>query len=243
MTMTTITMTMITPIATEAALYRLMTWLSPAFPVGGFSYSHALETAVEAGLVRDRAGLEAWVAAIAARGAGRADASLFCAVWRGVTDGDAAGFLEAAELAAALRGTSELARESAGQGAAFLMTVQAAWPDLPLGGWVARLEGAGIMPAYCIAVALAASLAGVPLAAALTAFLQGFAANLVSAGVRLVPLGQTDGQRVTAALEPVIAAAVAAALSRAPEDLGSAAPMVDLLSMRHEVQYTRLFRS
>jgi urease accessory protein len=224
----------------SAALYRLMAWLSPSFPVGAFSYSHALEAAVEDGRIRDRAQLAAWVEAIVAQGAGRCDASLFCAAWRAVVADDKDAFVETAELAAALRGTSELALESAGPGAAFATTIQAAWPELALERWVEQLAAP---PAYCVAVALAAALAGIPLAPALTAYLHGFAANLVSAGVRLIPLGQTDGQRVIAALAPSIQAAAEAAQTRPPEDLGSAAPMVDLLSMRHETQYTRLFRS
>jgi urease accessory protein len=235
---TTIIMT--TSITTEDALYRLMAWLSPSFPVGAFSYSHALEAAVDEGRIRDRAQLEAWVEAIVAQGAGRSDASLFCAAWRAVQADDKDAFAAVAALAAALRGTSELALESAGPGAAFVTTVQAAWPGLALGPWVERLAGP---PAYCVAVALAAALAGIPLAPALTAYLHGFAANLVSAGVRLIPLGQTDGQRVIAGLAGAIQAASEAAQSRSSEDLGSAAPMVDLLSMRHETQYTRLFRS
>lgn len=235
----TITTTM-TTITTDAALYRLMAWLSPSFPVGAFSYSHALEAAVEEGKLRDRTQLSAWVAWIVAQGAGRSDASLFCAAWRAVTADDTAAFRETAELAPALRGTSELALESAGPGAAFLTTVQAAWPELTIAPWADSLAAP---PAYCIAVALAAALAEIPLAPALTAYLHGFAANLVSAGVRLIPLGQTDGQRAIADLAPVIAAAAEAAQTRPLEDLGSAAPMVDLLSMRHETQYTRLFRS
>jgi urease accessory protein len=242
--MTTITITtMTTATPTEGALYRLMAWLSPSFPVGAFSYSHALEAAVEEKFVTDRASLEAWVGAIVEQGAGRSDAGLFCAAWRAVSADDETAFLDTAELAAALRGTSELALESAGPGAAFLSTVRAAWLDLGIAPWADRLEKAGIAPSYCVAVALAASLAEIPLAASLTAYLHAFAANLVSAGVRLIPLGQTDGQRVIAALAPRIAAAAEVALTRPLEDLGSAAPMVDLLSMRHETQYTRLFRS
>lgn len=234
---------MTTATTTEGALYRLMAWLSPSFPVGAFSYSHALEAAVEERYVTDRATLKAWVGAIVEHGAGRSDAGLFCGAWRAVSADDDAAFVGIAELAAAWRGTSELALESAGPGAAFLSTVRAAWPELTIGPRADRLEKAGVAPSYCVAVALAAALADIPLAPSLTAYLHAFTANLVSAGVRLIPLGQTDGQRVIAALAPRIAAAAEAALVRPPEDLGSAAPMVDLLSMRHEVQYTRLFRS
>ncbi len=139
----------------------------------------------------DRASLEAWVGAIVEQGAGRSDAGLFCSAWRAVSADDEAVFLDIAALAAAWRGTSELALESAGPGAAFLSTVRAAWPALAIAPWADRLEKAGIAPSYCVAVAVAASLAEIPLAASLTAYLHAFAANLVSAGVRLIPLGQT----------------------------------------------------
>ena len=94
-----------------------------------------------------------------------------------------------------------------------------------------------------LAVGAAAAIHGMPLPAVLTAYLQAFAANLVSAGVRLVPLGQTDGQRATAALELVVARAAAAAMTANLDELGTAAPLLDWCSMKHETQYTRLFRS
>jgi urease accessory protein len=277
------------PATREGALYRLLAWLSPAFPVGGFSYSHGLEAAVEAGTVRDRATLERWVAAVLTHGSGRIDADLFREAWgiashlrfgplppagegagegcrpttrllsvgrepsprpspaggRGpvVCGGDLAALLALSARAEAHRGTAELALESGAQGAAFLATCRAAWGHPVLDAWAASLEADGRKPAYAVAVGVAASLAGVPLAAALTAYLHAVAANLVSAGLRLIPLGQTDGQRCLAALEPVVHAAVAASLARDPEDFGACAIAVDLLSIAHETQYTRLFRS
>ena len=97
--------------------------------------------------------------------------------------------------------------------------------------------------AYPVAVAITAAGHGVPLAPALHGFLHAGAANLISAGVRLIPLGQTDGQRVLAALEPVLAATAEQAMATTLDDIGSAAFRADLASMRHETQYTRLFRS
>jgi urease accessory protein len=97
--------------------------------------------------------------------------------------------------------------------------------------------------AYPVAVAVAAAGHGVPLVPALHAFLHAATANLISAGVRLIPLGQTDGQRLVAALEGVIAATAARALQCPLDEIGGAAFRADLASMRHETQYTRLFRS
>ncbi len=231
------------PTITDAGLYRLITWLSPSFPVGGFSYSHGIEYAVEAGLVRDGDGLARWIEGIVAFGAGRVDAGLFRATWEAVAEEDEARLVWAAERGEALRGTAEAALESAQQGRAFVEALRQVWPGPNLERWLAALAAADRQPAYSVAVAMAASLAGVALRPALVAFLHALAANLVSAGVRLVPLGQTAGQRALAALEAPVLAAAEAALERPGDDLGAAALMVEWTSARHECQYTRLFRS
>jgi urease accessory protein len=226
---------------TEAGLYRLLTWLSPAYPLGAFSYSHGIEYAVETGIVRDRVGLEAYVAVSLEEGAARIDASLLGAAWSAAREDNTARLDEVADLAAAWRGTAELALESEMQGRAFLATTRAAWPHPGLDAFTARRIHKGA--ALPVAVGLAAALHGVALPLALTGFLHAFAANLVSAGMRLIPLGQTDGQRALAALEPAVARTVAAALATPLEDAASAVPLIDVCSMRHETQYTRLFRS
>ena len=223
----------------SAALYRVMTWLSASYPIGAFSYSHGIEYAVEAGQVGDRAGLIEWVGAILRQGSGRLDGALLAAAWRAAKADDAAQLDHIAELAGAWRGTAELALESAAQGTAFVTVTTAAWPDDHLTALAARHGGKLALP-VALGVAMAAH---VPLADALAAYLTAFAANLVSAGVRLIPLGQTDGQLSLAALEPVVARAAAAALAADLDELGSATPMLDWCSMRHETQYTRLFRS
>ncbi|WP_437681961.1 urease accessory protein UreF [Sorangium sp. So ce131] len=221
----------------EGALYRLLSWMSPAYPVGGFSYSHGLEWAVEAGLVTTAEQLRAWVATILGEGSGRVDAALLAAAYRAKQDQE---LDEVAELAAALRGTRELALESAQQGAAFLTITRAAWPHPRLDAFAERHAGEAALP---VAVGLAAAAHGVPLEPALAAYLHAFGSGLVSAGIRLIPLGQTDGQRVVAALEPVIAAAARRARETPLDHIGAATPMVDLSSMQHETQHTRLFRS
>jgi urease accessory protein len=225
---------------TDAALYRLMTWLSPAYPVGGFSYSHGIEHAVEAGQVRTADDLAAWIATVLEQGAGPVDAALFAAAWRAAGKGDDVALDDLIELGHAWRGTAETALESAAQGAAFVAITTAAWPDAELHR-VATRHG-GQLP-FAIAVAVAAAVQGIALQPALLAYLQAFAANLVSAGVRLVPLGQTDGQRVIAGLEPIVLRAALTAIETDLDELGTAAPLLDWCSMKHETQYTRLFRS
>lgn len=226
-------------ITTDAALYRLLTWLSPSYPLGAFSYSHGLEYAVEAGLVDNAATLERFVATVLGAGAGRSDAALFAAAWRDAASGDVAGLDEIAALAAAWRGTAETALESAAQGAAFLATTRAAWPH-PMLDALARRHKSMALP---VAVAVAAASHGIPAETALLAYLHSLVANLVSAGMRLIPLGQSEGQRVIAALEDRVAVAGRDGLATPLNLVGTAAPLVEWCSMRHETQYTRLFRS
>jgi urease accessory protein len=223
---------------------RLLAWMSPSFPTGAFSYSHGLETAVDDGAVSDAATLGAYVGTVLAHGAGRTDAALLVLAWRAQMRGDGDAVAQIAELAAAMRGSAELALESHAQGRAFLTTVRAAWPHADLDEAAERLAARDIEIASPVAVAIAGAVWAIPLDALLLAHLHAMASNLVSAGVRLVPLGQTDGQRVVAALEePIRAAARRAAAVTGSDAICSAAPAIDLLSIRHETQYTRLFRS
>jgi urease accessory protein len=141
----------------------------------------------------------------------------------------------------AFRTTAELALESTAQGEAFLATCRAAWPDPRLDHWAARLDRGRVC--YAAAVGAATGCVGIPLGSALTAFLQATAANLVSTGLRLGIVGQTNGQRILAALEALVGAAVARALTRGQSAFGGATVAVDLASMAHETQYTRLFRT
>jgi urease accessory protein len=224
----------------SAALYRLMAWLSPAYPVGAFSYSSGIEWAVEAGDIRDAEALRRWLAVVIAEGSGFCDGVFFAHAQRAAFSADDAALRDVAELAAAFAPSKERHLETTAQGRAFLETTQAVWPCSALDRLVAVWPGPY---AYPIAVAVAAGGHGIALAAALHAYLHAVTANLISAGVRLIPLGQTDGQRVLAALQPVIAGTAEHALATPLADVGSAAFRADLASMRHETQYTRLFRS
>ena len=224
----------------SSALYRLMAWLSPAYPVGAFSYSSGIEWAVEAGDITDAESLRGWLVVMLAEGGGFCDAVLFVHAHRAAARADDAALRAVAELAAALAPSKERHLETTAQGNAFVEATRAAWPGAALDRLKAIWDGP---VAYPVAVAIAAAGHGIGLELALGAFLQAVAANWVSAGVRLIPLGQTDGQRVLAALEPVIAATAQRAPGIALDDLGSAAFRADLAAARHETQYTRLFRS
>lgn len=233
-------MTMATETPDKQALYRLMAWLSPAYPVGAFSYSHGLEYAVEAGLVRDAETSLDWLADLIRLGGGWNDGVFLVCAHRAVTQGDRAALREVAELAAACAPSAELALETGAQGAAFIRTTRMAWACDRFDWLIEEWPGP-----YCYPVAVGAAAAAHDLALTWTlpAYLQAFAANLVSAAVRLVPLGQSDGQIVTAALEPVVLLAASELREATPDDVGTATVMSDLCSMYHETQYTRLFRS
>lgn len=207
------------------AIQTLTAWLSPAYPVGGYSYSHGLEWEVEAGRVPCAATLAAWIEDILAYGAGRTDAMLLAAAYR------AEDPAPIAELAEALSPSAERLLETTAQGRAFARTTTAAWSiDIP--------------PApYPVAVGIAARALALPLSLTATLYLQAFAANLVSAGVRLIPIGQTDGQRITRTLIPHVARIAEAALTAPPDAIGGIAVAADIAAMRHETQYTRLYRS
>jgi urease accessory protein len=225
------------------ALLRQQTWLSPAFPTGSYSYSHGIEWAVEAGHIRDRESLVDWLEADVCHGSGRNEAIFFIEAWRCATKEDCEKLLEVAELAAAFRGTSEFALESSQQAAACLATLRQVWPDRVLESLSEILSERRIPPSLAVVLGVRSAREGIPNGLALPAFLQNYVANLVIAGVRLIPLGQTDGQLAIAELEQAVLPASAQAKQATIDDLGSAAFMVDLASMAHETQYTRLFRS
>ena len=223
-----------------AALYRLMTWLSPAFPVGAFSYSSGIEWAVEAGDIADAAALRGWLAAMLADGSGFCDGVFVAQAHRAATANDHGALREVAELAAAFVPSRERQLETSSQGRAFIDIARAAWTCDGLDALVSACGG-GIV--YPVAVGLVSAAHKIPLAPAMHAFLHALVSNWISAGARLVPLGQTDSQRILAALEPAVVATASRALQASLDDLGSATFRADLASLRHETQYTRLFRS
>src|SRR5271166_6427814 len=247
-TMIVIATTMITgpsmdatdPEADGGSLLPLLIWLSPSFPVGAFAYSHGLEWAVEAGDIVDARSLESWLIDLVEFGAPRSDAIHFSVAFRSAASADWPALMEANGLAVALAASAERRLETTAQGAAFVTAARAAWDCEPL----RRLDEAPLKRiAYPIAVAAAASGHGLPLEASLQAFALAQAANLVSAVVRLGPIGQTDGQKILAALLPRIRTLAREAVSASLADLGGAAFRSDIAAMRHESQYSRLFRS
>jgi urease accessory protein len=225
------------------ALLRLQSWVSPAFPSGSYSYSHGLERAVEAGYIHDRETLIDWLQADLRYGSGRNEGIFFIEAWRSAAHDDLAKLFEIAELADAFRGTSEFALESSQQGVGCLSTLRRVWHDDLLDRLSERLSEQHVPPALAVVHGVASAKQGLPADLALPAFLQSYIANLVSAGVRLIPLGQTDGQRAIAALEQAVLTTAEETMGATIDDLGSAAFMVDLASIGHETQYTRLFRS
>ena len=221
-----------------AATLRLLAWLSPSFPTGAYAYSHGLEWAVEAGDIKDGETLRVWLEDVLSQGAGRSDAILLRHAHRGAEDVDALANI--AELAAATSPARERQGETLGQGSAFVAAATP-WHTPALIALAARIRREAI--AYPVAVGALAGAHGIPEDAVAAGYLETFIANLISAAVRLVPLGQTAGLRVLAALEPVILRIAMETRAATLDDLGGCVFRSDIAAMRHETQYTRLFRS
>ncbi len=233
MTRATITVMTMGNAPSTRSLLRLMAWMSPAFPVGAFAYSHGLERAVHDGLVRDRHALVDWLSDLLTVGSAWNDAILFAESWRQCHD--SAALRDLADLGEAMAGSAERHLETVKQGTAFLAAARA-WPD-PV------LES---LPGDCPFPVAAGAVSGahdVPLVSALSAWLHAFAANQVQAGLRLMPIGQQDGIEIIAALERTVGATAQRAAMTSLDDLGSATIMSEIAALNHETQYSRLFRS
>ena len=237
-TRTGMAMTTSRAITETAHLLRLLAWLSPAFPTGGFAYSHGIEWAVAAGDIRDAATLLGWAGDVLRHGAGRSDAILLRHAHRAAAAGDLEALVAVAELAMAAQPARERQAESAGQGNAFVLAAASWRPDL-LCALAARIDHI----AYPVAVGALAGAHGIAADMTVAATIQAFAANLISAAVRLVPLGQSAGLSVLAALEAAVTEVAVATAGATLDDLGGVCFRSDLAALCHETQYTRLFRS
>lgn len=218
----------------------LLLWLSPAFPVGAFAYSHGLEWAVEVGDIVDAASLRDWLEDLLKFGAPRNDAILFALAFRAAIGGDWADLTQVNELAIALTGSAERRLETLAQGGAFLAAFRGAWRRPALDRWP---EAASEPVAYPVAVAFGVAGHGLELAPCLEAFVLSLIANFVSAVVRLGPIGQSDGQKVLASLLQEVRRVAGEASRAGRDDLGGCAFRSDLAAIKHETQYSRLFRS
>ncbi|WP_298838633.1 urease accessory protein UreF [uncultured Roseobacter sp.] len=203
----------------------LMQWMSPGFPVGAFAYSHGLETVIASDNLRDAETLRSWVTDIIRYGAGRSDATLLAEAWRSTDNAE-----KTEAVALALASGAERLTETRDQGAAFARTVDDIWQT-------------AVGPCtYPVAVGLAAARRKLPLDLTAEAYLHAFAANLISAAVRLVPLGQTEGQKVLADLGPLITEVAGDACAEGAP-LYSNCIAGDIAAMRHETQYSKVFRT
>lgn len=226
--------------AAIAAERLLFLWLSPSFPVGAFAYSQGLEMAAEHGFVRSRADLQDWLSALIHHGSLRTDLIILSAAHRGTNARDREGLVAVNELACALQPSAERHLETTQQGGSFLTAIAGAWTTPEFATVRRWLEGP---VAYPVAVALAAAAHGIPRALVLDAYAFAWATALTSAAIRLSIIGQTDAQRILAALATDLSTAARAAETRTLDDIGTATFSADLCSLEHETQYSRLFRS
>jgi urease accessory protein len=218
---------------TRNDLQKLLTWLSPAFPVGAFAWSAGLEAAIVGGTVHDRASTQQWVEGNLTHGSLRTDAILFAHAHREAADPPALQGL--ADLCLALTPARERHDETTVTGASFA-TAAKAWPTPVLAS----------LPDPCpypIAVGAVAAGHAIDLESGLLAYLTAAVHSQVSVAVRLVPIGQSDGLVIMAALEPAIASTAALCQHAALDDIGSVAYAADIAQMTHETLTTRIFRS
>lgn len=220
----------------EGAILPLFAWLSPSYPVGCYAYSHTLEWAVEGGDVNDEESLVAWLTDLLTLGLGRNDAILLSHAYWAVEQGDCEGLEAVNELSLALAPSAELYLETSQQGRSFLDATLAAWPSPRL----LTLDGDVAFP---VAIGMAAAAHGIPLPITAQAYLFGLVQTLVSAAIRLAPIGQTAGIRVSAALAGTVQDVARRGMALTLDDLGGSTFRADLGSFHHENQYTRLFRS
>jgi urease accessory protein len=232
MIMATIT-TIMTTDDPERSLLRLLTWLSPAFPVGGFAYSGGLEMAVREDHVTDAAGLRDWLETALGHGQFRNDAVLLAEAWH--AHGDSARLATVADLARALAGSSERYLEVTAQGDAFIDAAIAWSPP--------SAEALERETPYAVAVGVIAAANGIDLHATLVAWLHALTSQLVSAAIRLSVLGQREAMALLAELEPTVLDTARQAQSSTLDDLGGATVIADIMSARHEHLHSRLFRS
>jgi urease accessory protein len=210
---------------TEAAVLTLSQWFSPAYPIGAFAYSHGLEAAIETGDVHDGSSLQAWITDVLELGSGQNDAIFIAAAYQ-VDD-----VAELNALCCAFAPSFERLKETKQLGAAFCDVTSAVWNlNLP-------------PLAYPIAIGQAAKLCNLPLGLTLQMYLQSFVSSLVSVGMRLVPLGQQEGHRMIHALTSLCCQIAEKSAHGDLDELSSLTFLPDIASMKHETQYSRVFRT
>lgn len=220
----------------------LQTWFSPSFPIGGFAYSHGLESAASTGRIKDETALLGWIGDLLQHGSIANDMVLAACAWRATGAPNWQELREVTELASALHASAERQLESLTQGASFLEAISAAWPCENLKEAVSHCGEPG-STAYAVAAGLVSAAHGLRLTPTLEAYALAFVSSQVSAAIRLGSIGQTAAQRIIAALLPAIRKTVGQASIAKIEDIGSASFSADLHTMEHETQYTRLFRT
>ena len=244
---TALTTTTMATTTTDAALLQLIWLASPALPVGGFAYSEGLEAAVESARIRDEATAADWLADQLHLCLSRADLPVVAEAITAWRAGDLARIARLDAWVLASRESAELRRQTEQMGRSLLEWLRIVRPQLvegPAARWAstgsARTE---VGLTYPVAFALAAAASGAPVRDCLLSFAFGWAENMMQAAIKSVPLGQGAGQRILLRLAADIPAAVDRAAALGDEDRQAFAPMLAILSARHETQYSRLFRS
>ena len=218
-------------------LLRILHLASPALPIGAFHFSQGLEYAVEAGWVKDEIDALDWIGGVARDAIATLDLPVLLRLHRACLLGDADSLQRWSRFLLAARETEELRAEDRHMGAALARILR----ELGAGDSLSNQHPAEL--GYAAMFAVACTRWNIPENEALPAYAWTWAENQVLAAVKLVPLGQTAGQRILHSLVPLLERLATQALNIEDEDIGACAIMQGLASARHESQYTRLFRS
>lgn len=214
-----------TELPSDEASAVLAQWFSPAFPIGSFAYSHGLEAAIDAGQIKNGGDLHAWLSEVLRFGAGQVDA-IFIQLAAQSNDVKTLN-----QTARAYAPSKERLLEMDAQGAAFAGLLRDVWQI--------KIEDA----AFAIVIGQGARALNLPVELTIRHALISFTANLIAAAQRLAPIGQSEGQKIHLSLAPIIAQIAKSAIGKTTRDISSTALMSDMYSMRHETQYSRIFRS
>jgi urease accessory protein len=223
---------------TDKNILCLLQLASPALPVGAYSYSEGLETLVENNIINNQECLLHWLQAELRYGAIRLEAAVMLRAYNCVKMGDLEALSRWNMWLSAVRETEELRNSSLQMGRSLIQLFGKLQPEIkPLA------DAVGNSCNYAIAFGIAAAYWDINIQAAVLGYLHSWVNNLITAGVKLIPLGQTAGQQLLLNLQPLISDATASILSLEDDNLSCCSWGLSLASMAHETQYTRLFRS
>tara|TARA_B100001248_G_scaffold129623_1_gene97190 strand:- start:147 stop:860 length:714 start_codon:yes stop_codon:yes gene_type:complete len=221
-------------------LHTVLTWFSPSYPIGSYAYSHGLEYAVEEGLVKDPQTLLGWIRDLLFFGTGYNDSIIINSIYDSVANDNCVEFDYISQIANAIKPTKEIALESYQQGVSFKNILMDVYSNSNLTFYLNRLDDCITYPSV---VGVAGGIFEVEKKLLLHSYLHAFTSNILSAALRIMPIGQTEIQKIIFQMKGNVEEMTNKSLGLSLSDLGSSVFISDWASSKHQNQYTRLFRS